>query len=375
MSKNNKNGKRISWFYLIYFSMILLTIVLVIAGMGVVRNRLAEYEAAQPKYVAAQVFSRYFEPIDYDRLLADAEYDDAGVAPEFLAEYLASEIGEEALTYATGSSNDPREIKYIVKAGSKQLAAIALNVSDRMTEHGYETYDFSHVELYLNMEAYLDEMAKFSITVKAPSIYTVEVDGEPLGEELLTSTYLPEDVMRYYPKDVPEIEYVSYTIADLRELPESVVVTTPMGEEALVDYDEESRTYSCGLVYSDAMAEEYSDFVINAMEKYAAYVQASKSVGLSDVKGYFDTDSNAYADVVEAGGSRWMVRNWSGIDFENVSVGEFYVHTPEIFSCHISLTQLLHMEGREDFVDIIDMYVFLHRTEKGYKIYEWFNAV
>ena len=143
---------------------------------------------------------------------------------------------------------------------------------------------------------------------------------------------------------------------------------------ALVDYDEESRTYTCGLVYSDAMAEEYSDFVINAMEKYAAYVQASKNVGLSDVKGYFDTDSNAYADVVAAGGSRWMVRQWSGIDFENVSVGEFYVHTPEVFSCHISLTQLLHNEGREDFVDIIDMYVFLHRTEKGYKIYEWFNA-
>lgn len=375
MGDKNRNGKRISWFYLVYFSLTIITIVVIIMGLGVVRSRLEEYEAAQPKYVAAEVFGRYFDPLDYDKLLADAEYDAAGVASEFLKEYLASEIGEAALTYAAGSSNDPSELKYIVKAGSKQLAAIALNVSDRTTEHGYETYDFSRVELYLNMEAYLDELSKFSITLEAPSFYTVEVDGEPLAEEFVTSTFIPAGMMRFYPEDVSEIEYVSYIIEDLRELPESVIVTTPQGEEALVNYDEESNTYTCGLVYSDGMAEEYSDFVVQAIEGYAAYVQGSSTIGLSKLKDYFDASSSAYADVVAAGGNRWMAnKGWSGIDFEDVSVGEFYVHTPEIFSCHISLVQLLHREGNEDFMDIIDMYLFLHRTENGYKIYEWFNA-
>lgn len=375
MSRKNRNGKGISWFYLIFFSVSIIAIAAVMIGLGVVRSRLEEYEAAQPKYVAAQVFARYFDPLDYDKLLADAEYDAAGVASEFLKEYLASEIGEATLTYAAGSSNDPSELKYIVKAGSKQLAAIALNVSDRTTEHGYETYDFSRVELYLNMEAYLDEMSKFSITLEAPEFYTVEVDGEPLTEELITSTFIPAGMMRFYPEDVSAIEYVAYTIEDLRELPESVVVTTPQGEEVLVNYDEESRTYTCSLVYSDEMAEEYSDFVIQAIEGYAAYVQGSNTIGLTKLKDYFDASSSAYSDVVAAGGNRWMAnKGWSGIDFEDVSVGEFYVHTPEIFSCHISLVQLLHSEGREDFMDIIDMYLFLHRSGKGYKIYEWFNA-
>ena len=375
MSEKNRNGKRISWFYLIYFSMIIIAFVAIMIGRGIIRNRLAEYESAQPKYVAAAVFASYFDPLDYDKLLADAEYDAAGVASEFLKEYLASEIGEATLTYAAGSSNDPSELKYIVKAGSKQLAAIALNVSDETTEHGYETYDFSRVELYLNMEAYLDEMSKFSITIEAPSFYTVEVDGEPLAEEFVTSTYIPAGMMRFYPEDVSKIEYVAYTIEDLRELPESVIVTTPQGEEALVNYDEESRVYTCSLVYSDAMEEEYSDFVTRAIEGYAAYVQGSNTIGLTKLKDYFDANSSAYSDVVAAGGNRWMAnKGWSGIEFEDVSVGEFYVHTPEIFSCHISLVQVLHREGSEDFTDIIDMYLFLHRTGSGYKIYEWFNA-
>ena len=374
MSGKNRNRKRISRFYLVYFSVTIIAIVIIIMGVGVIRNRLAEYEAAQPKYVAAEVFARYFDPIDYDKLLADAEYDAAGVASEFLVEYLASEIGEAELTYAAGSSNDPSELKYIVKAGSKQLAAIALNVSDKTTEHGYETYDFSRVELYLNMEAYLDELSRFLVTLEAPAIYTVEVDGEPLPEELITSTFIPAGMMRFYPEDVSEIEYVVYTIEGLQELPESVVVTTPQGEEVSVNFDEESRAYTCGLVYSDALAEEYSDFVIKAMEGYAAYVQGSDNIDLSGLKKYFDASSSAYSDVVTAGDSRWMVNKWSGIDFEDVSVGEFYEHTPEIFSCHISLVQLLHREGSEDFKDIIDMYLFLHRTGNGYKIYEWFNA-
>ena len=152
------------------------------------------------------------------------------------------------------------------------------------------------------------------------------------------------------------------------------MVTDLEGTEVEVNFDEDTYTYRCDLSYSELMASDYSEFVTKAIEGYAAYVQASKDVSLGNIKGYFDTDSDAYADVVAAGGNRWMVREWSGIDFENVYVGEFYIHTPEIFSCRISFTQLLHRAGREDYVDVIDMYVFLHLTDEGYKIYDWFNA-
>ena len=375
LKKRGTNGCfRIPLFYVIYLTVTVTVILIVMAALGIVRSRLAEYEAAQPKYVAADVFARYFEPVNYIALLTDADYEAGEVAIEVLADYLNDEIGGEELTYSMGSSNDPDEIKYIVKAGSKQLAAIMLKTSDQKTEHGFQTYEFSRIELYLNMEAYLEELSRTVVTVDVPAAYSVTVDGEPLSAELITDTYARTDFMKYYPPDVPCIDYAVYTVTTLHELPKEVVVINPEGVLAEVSVDENTNTYTCGLVYSEALEAEYSDFVISAMEGYAAYVQNSKNVGLKNIKGYFDTDSDAYADVVAAGDSRWMVRAWSGIDFEDVNVGEFYTHTPEIFSCHISFTQLLHQDGREDFVDDIDMYLFLHLTDQGYKIYDWFNA-
>lgn len=372
--KGKKGGRRIPIFYVIYLIVMLAVILTVMILLGIVRNRLAEYEAVQPRYVAEEVYTKYFEPIDYTSLLTDAQYNAGEAEFDDIVSYLMDEIGEEELTYSIGLSNEQSELKYIVKAGSKQLAAIVLKESDKKTEHGFQTYEFSYLELYLNTEAYLEELSRLVVMFEIPKTYSVTVDGELLSTEFLTETYVPSDVMKYYPPDVPEIEYAVYTITTLKELPEEVVVTDFEGKEVEVDFDEDTFIYRCGLSYSESMASDYSEFVTKALEGYAAYVQASKNVSLGNIKGYFDTDSDAYADVVAAGGNRWMVREWSGIDFENVNIGEFYIHTPEVFSCRISFTQLLHRVGREDYVDVIDMYVFLHLTDEGYKIYDWFNA-
>lgn len=372
--RKTNSGFRIPRFYVIYLAVTFTAIIVLMIALGVVRSRMAEYEAAQPKYVAQEVFAQYFEPIDYIALLTDADYDAGEADMEDLADYLRDEIGGEQLTYSIGSSNDPDEVKYIVKAGSKQLGAIALKACNQKTEHGFQTYELSHIDLYLNTEAYLEELSRITVTVEVPATYSVTMDGEPLTEELAADVYTRTDVMKYYPPDVPEIEYTVYTITTLHELPREVVVIDPDGFQAEVSFEEDTNTYTGGLVYSEAMEAEYSDFVINALEGYAAYVQNAKNVGLNNINSYFDTDSDAYADVVAAGRNRWMVRAWSGIDFENVSIGEFYTHTPEIFSCHISFKQLLYQADQEDFVDFIDMYVFLHLTDQGYKIYDWFNA-
>ena len=372
--RRTNRGLRIHRFYVIYLAVTITVIFIVVIALGIVRSRMAEYEAAQPKYVAEEVFAKYFEPIDYIALLTDADYDAGGADIEDLADYLSDEIGGEQLTYSIGSSNDLDEIKYIIRAGSKQLGAIMLKTSSQKSEHGFQTYEFSHIELYLNMETYLEELSKITVTVEVPSDYSATVDGEPLTAELADDVYTRTNIMKYYPPDVPEIEYVVYTITTLHELPNEVVVFDPDGVQTEVSFEEDTNTYTGSLVYSEAMEAEYSDFVINALEGYAAYVQNAKNVGLNDLKDYFDTGSDAYANVVAAGGNRWMVRAWSGIDFDNVSIGEFYTHTPEIFSCHISFTQLLHQTDQEDFVDFIDMYVFLHLTDQGYRIYDWFNA-
>ena len=378
-SGTNK-GFHISLFYVIYLVVVVAVCVAVMYGLKIVRNRMAEYEAAQPKYVVEEVFTRYFDPINYTALLAEADYDAAGVSVDDLMDYLNDEIGGEQLTYSVGSSNDPDEIRYIVKAGSKQLAAIMLKTGSQMTEHGFQTYDFSRIELYLNMEAYLEELSRYLeelsrivVTFDVPVSYSVTVDGELLTADFLTDTYTRENVMTNHPPDVPEIEYAVYTITTLHELPEDVAVISPEGIPAQVSFDESTCTYTCDIVYDEALEAEYSEFVINAIEKYAIFVHKMESPELDDIKSYFDTSSDTYADMVAARNDYYMVRAWLGIDFEDVNVGEFYAHTPEIFSCRISLTQVLHRTN-VTYTDVIDMYVFLHLTNHGYKIYGLFNA-
>ena len=360
-------------FWVVYLSVTAVVLLLVFIALRVVSARLAEYEASQPKYVAEEAFTRYFQPMNYPDLLADARYDAGEADIAEVMDYLADEIGDSVLSYSIGSSNSPDEIRYIVKAGGKQIASINLKVSETKTEHGFQKYEFSYLELYLNTEV-PDEPLGLTVTLDVPSAYSVTVDGELLTEEFLTSSYIRTDQMQFYPPDITGVEYAVYTIAGLEELPEEVVVTDPEGQIAPVSFDESKGAYTSGITYSQSLADEYSELVTAAMQGYAEYMQASESVGLNNIKPYFDTDSALYSDVVSAGRDRWMVKNWNGVDYENVYVGEFYAFTPEIFSCHISFTQVLHRDGREDFVDVVNMYVFLHLTDKGYKIFDWHNV-
>lgn len=371
--RTDKDIHRSSHFWAIYFAVSAAVFLIVVVALVVVSARLAEYEAAQPKYVAADVFARYFEPINYADLLADARYDAGDAGTDEIEEYLKEEIGDSTLTYSIGSSNDSGEIKYIVKAGAKQLASINLRISENVTKHGFQTYELSYVDLDLNTDVSVEPI-ELEVAIEVPVPYSVMVDGVLLSEDYLTSNYIKTDIMQCYPPDITGVEYAVYTVTGLEELPGEIVVTDEEGQKAEVSIDENTNTYTSGVTYSQSLAEEYSEFVTAAMQGYSAYVQASKDVGLSDIKPYFDTESDVYADVVAAGGNRWMVLDWDGVDYENVNVGEFYAYTPEIFSCHISFAQVLHRAGREDYVDYVDMYVFLHLTDKGYKIFGWHNV-
>ncbi len=373
--KKKKKGNRISnipVFYLIYLTVTAAIIFAVVMAMQVVRSRLAEYEQAQPKYVAEEVFSRYFQPIDYASLLADAEYEAGDAGADELTEYLSNEIGDSRLTYSVGSSNDEDEVKYIVKAGQKQLAAIVLNLSDTKTRHGYDTYDFSHIDLYLNTGAYLEKMSE--CTIEAPSDYLVTVGGNMLSGEFVTSGYVREDILQYSPSDVPSIEYSVYTVSGFDGTAGGVVVTSPDGVQAQVNFDEKTNTYKADLVYDEQLAADYADFVTSAIEGYAAYIQGAQNVSLESIKGYYDTSSKVYSEILSMSGDEWMVNAGGGIDFTDVQAGEFYAHTSDIFSCHISFTQHIHRAGSEDYIDTISKYVFLHLVNGGYKIYYWYNA-
>lgn len=369
-----ENGKRIrsqDWviprFYLIYLICVAAALAVILIVCVLIRGVLAEYEAAQPKYVAAKAFEAYFSPIDYDKLLSEARYNAGFASPEEVREYLSSEVGQEELSWSIGSSGSPAEAKYIVKAGRKQIGSICLATAER-TSHGFLTYRFSHVELSLDPAAIPGGV----ITVSAPADCTVTVDGTVLTAEQRTDTYLNTKALKYYPTGVSGIEYATYALPELEEMPREVSVTDAFGGRSEVTFDSSTSVYMAGPAYSEDLAAEHGEFVTKAVEGYAAYMQKVPGSSFNGIQKYFDPDSSLYRAISAASRDLWMVYAPTHNDFQNVEVGEFYAYGEDIISCHISFVQMVY-RGGEDRPDAVDMYVFLHRTNSGWRIYEWYN--
>ncbi len=379
MKKGPLHGFHISRFYVIYLAVTISVILIIIASLGVVSKRLAEYEEAQPKYVAAEVFEKYFTvPLKYDALLADAVFDRGGATDAEIIEYLSSEIGSSELSYSKGLAAEDGTVKYVVRAGSKQLGAIILSVSDKKTEHGFSLYELSRVELNLNVsgpeETETEGPPTLTLSFDVPSSYTVTVDGVALSTENVTSTHLRPDVLEYYPSGVEGVEYTVYTLTTLYELPEKVEVKDLLGGTAEVTFDADTNTYTAGIIYSEQLASEHTEFVTEALKWYAAYLQRVPGYKASKISSYFEEGSVAYENIKTVAKDLWMMTEPSGSDFENVTASEFYALSANVLTCRVRLTQILHRNGKEDNADTIDMYLFFHQTADGYRIYEMYNA-
>ena len=372
----SRHAAKIPRFYIVYSVCLIVVILAITVAVGIVSNRLAEYEAVQPRHVAEDVFNTYFTSdgkggVNYTSLLADARYDAGTFTTAEIMTYLSEEIGNSKLTFAAGSSGESDTMKYIVRAGDKQIAAINLALSDKTTEHGFGIYEFSYIELLLvTAPPPPDTPQLITITIDIPDGYAAEIDGAAVSTEALTAVRERADMFKYYPSGVTGVQCDVYTVTGLEALPNEVVVTAPDGKRAEVRFDEETNTYYADVVYSDALSEELSGFVTEALEGYASYTHRVPGSGFSKIKKYFDPDSDLYADVEAVGNDLWMEKKPDGDRFEDVYVGEFYELSEGIATCHVSFTQMLNLDG-SDRPEVLDMYVFLKRSDDGYRIFEW----
>ena len=376
--KKQPRETKFPWFYLIYFIFLAAAITALVAVLRIENNLLLEYESVQPRHTAEAAFNKYFAPLDLPGLLADAEYDADGLSEEELTEYLTEQIGDSELTFASGSSSDADTMRYIVRSGSKQVAAIVLDKSQNTTEHGFTAYDFTKIELFIVVgEAPPPpppEKPKITVIVEAPAGYAVTVDGEDITDGYLTSTLQKTDVLMYYPSTEDGAEYVTdfnvYTLPELEELPGDVTVISDEGAAAEIVFDEKTNTYSAGIVYSEALKEQYAEFVTQALEGFASFTHNIPGTSLENLKPYFDRSAQIYRDLREVERNLWMELASDSDAFEDVEIGEFYMLPDGVISCHISFVEILYRRGKERYEEM-DMYVFLRPVDGEYKIFEW----
>ncbi len=375
MKKRNQK-KKFPLFYVLYFSILVVTILSIIIALGVISKRLAEYESAQPKHVAAEVFTKYFEPLNFSALLADAVYDAGSATQGEITDHLTKEIGGSKITYSLGSSSTEGIVTYIVKAGKIKFAAINLSLSGETTEHGYPLYALSSLELFVSTDVVetppeTEPPVTYTVSVCAPAGYKVVLNGTELLESHISEYYKEKKALSHLPTDVEGVEFCAFRVSGLESTEVTLEVTDETGAEAAYEYDEDTLTYTVKVNYSEALKSEHSEFVTSAITGYAAFMQADSS--FKKIKSYYDPDSALYSAIELAGKDLWMVKDHDGYDFTDIEVGEFFAINDTVISCHISFTHVLYNEGKADRPDVIDMYVFLRKTADGYKIYEWYN--
>lgn len=366
MAEKAGKKRRLSRFYVIYFSCLAAAFLALFLALRFVRVLLAEYEAAQPKYVAQEVFARYFDPIDYPELLAFAQYDAGMAGDAAVTEYLTEAIGDSELSIAPGSAADEDTMRYLVRAGRVQVAAINLRKDDAKTAHGFARWRFANLELSLDNAP----LPGRYLTITAPAGATVTVDGTVLGEADITERYVNTTALPAFPSGIEGLDYVVYTLRGATALPGQVTVSDAAGNQAAVTYDDTAHAYTAGPVYSAALADEYSGMVTKAVQGYAGYMQNVPGTSFEAIRGYFDPDAPLYKAIRAAAGDMWMVFKSDSSSFEDEYIGEFCPLGEDVFSCHISFTQVLH-RGGTDRPDAVDMTVFLHKTDNGYRIFEW----
>lgn len=377
----------------VFWVLLLLFVIAAVAVIANVLNKitvfLEEYESVQPKYVEAEVFETYFKKIDYDKLLKAADRGDevsefetrddliaylkglyegkeiscysisSGAVNSDTAQLKLSDIGE----YFVEQFNAKGDIRYIVKAGEDKIAEFTLVHSEselKKSKSGFKKYELGDIELFF--------FPHESITVKLPASSTLTVNGVKVSDKyLMPDVREEEDINKFLPDGVEGIVYVAYTVDGLFSKPE-IAVTDKDGKPTECVYVEDGNYWSSGFIYDTALEAQFSDYVINAIEKYAAYMQMDGKK--ADFIDYYDTDSELWTNIITT--ENYFVWEHEGYAFKDKKASEFYRYDENVFSCRVSMTHVLHRYGWEDYVDYIDMTLFLRNVNGKYVIFDTF---
>lgn len=362
-----RRKNRLPKFYIFLILFIAVFVVAVELAMRYLSDYLADYESAQPKYVAEEIFNRYYKSMDFDALITLSGIE----IPEFeskesLVQYLHSLYDGCEVTYHSGISDDKKDEtdvkiqRYEVQFGESAVAGFSIKTGAKKTKNGFDVYEPYQFTLRIAPEK--------SVRVTAPSNYTVYINGKKVEPQYIIESDIQTESCKHMPEGVSGITYCTYQVDDLYFDP-AVKVLNPEGKESALSYNEEKKTYTADIVYSDSLKEQYEETVLTAMKKYAAYM--SNDERFSNIKAYFDPASTLYDNIRTS--ETYFVIDHSGYHFIDVSASEFYAYDENTFSCRVSFTQVLTKKGKPDYKDSIDKTIYLRKVGDKFLIYDWYD--
>ena len=327
---------------------------------------LADYESVQPKYVAEDVFEKYFETGDYLSIIKHSSLNKSKFeTDEMLADYIFSLTeGKELSYYSISSGMDKGSAKYAVKYtdGDKEIkfASFTLSVRDEKSEKGFSKYELDGFELFYSADT--------SVNIKVIKGAVPYVNGVALDESHIIEDNVSHESNAHMPEGVDGIKFTVYCLDGLTTAPE-VKVCDADGNEIELGFVESDNLYYTKLVYDEVLKAEQSEFVIEAAKKFAAYMQNDTT--LAKLNPYFEKGTALYNSIRST--LQWAVIDHDSYDFEDVEATDFYRYDENTFSCRVKLTHILQRKRLEDYRDTMDATFYLRKVNGKYLIYDSTN--
>ena len=385
MSSKKKKSILKSRFYQIYFVLVAVAVVAIVIGTGWLRGVLADYESAQPVYVAEDV-AKLFEDGDYERIY-ELDSSAAQIADGDRAFYLQSmrEIAAgKTVAWSEAFSTNADERKYNVTLDGDRFASFTLVPSGETTARGNRLWVLGDVTTYVTRrepdpepepeptqtpeEAPVEAPTPtpvpgqlYECRITVPSSYEVTVDGTVLSSKnaQVNPTFLFED--GFLPEDVENPLMTGYVFSAASESPEIVVKDASGQTVALTASTERERTWSCGPAQDDGIREKYGDAALNLGRKIAKFMSkdgSNKAIKRLCLKGspaatIFGNLSNRYATPHK------------GVSFRNEVVTECYRLSDNCFTCRVSFDYVLYTADGERVTPTAYTFCLVNRDGKG----------
>lgn len=352
-----KQSKKISVFYIIYFSLIILFVVALFAGLHFLRDYLKGYEDSRPVHVIEAALEEYFLTDDKKKLLEFSEYE----IPEFssesdVLEYLDTAIADEDIQYY-GIGGDDVSLDYSVVSNGLRIATVTIGLLNEPNDDGFPVYELTDITLSIGGSA--------GVSIKAPVGYTVYINGHELTSEyVFGEPELTESCEHMY-GEAQGIQYITYKLTGIFGSPDVTAKDKYGMPAANISSDENGVFYTIGVNYGE-MDEALEKRILTASEYYAAYMQ--KDMAFGAVAAYVDRTSELYTNL------RTSAVKWAnphrGYRIVDPEVTEFYHYDENTFSCRVRFVHLLLGYNGNNFENEFDMTFYCRNINGKYMIYD-----
>ena len=335
-------------FYKIYFSCLAVFGVLIIIGLIAFNGWLASYENAQPENIVNNIVETYVKANNVFGLKAQHKLDvSAYETADTVNSAVAAAINGKTVTSSTLAARpEGCDLAYTIKADEQKL----LNVYLKKNEGSALTSTYEILKISLADEFYKP------IKIMLPTGAKAFVNGIAVSDADIKTSELPKIPNNYAAGNLSAPQY-----ADIYNLvSENPTVTAFAGEQEL----NVTKSGSQYLVAQDiSNSEKISNFAIEASKTYSAYMQNDGS--LNKIKKYFSNDTEFYENLRTS--LVIFSLDHEGFRFDDAASHEILKYSDSIYSCRVTLTQVLIRNGAE-YKDYYNKNVYIYVDGQNMKV-------